>query len=558
VPVSGGTFDVDVTEDQAYQGIGNPCVLRAVPDGDGSAHPPDASGDSFSGPLMYESWGSPDKDGSGNTIGFDYQTLQPGGQWELTAAGSEGIEDSSLFEPGTLAQTTGLFFAQGYLNNNAVKIDGTEADVASYDAVSTGVPPIQATETLDPTTGAMTLTDREELVRCATDACTSYTTAGVELDRTWTTSNDAAVVNQTDSWRSTDGASHPLVVSYPIGTEDNGAPAAYLFPGSSAFRNYAVNDAPPLPGGPGTVFSKQNGTTPDAGDGTHPQGAVTYASKPDADSFSTSDESTGNFSQWDARYSRTIPATGALTLRFSYAQAFALSDLKSMAAQSVAGFAPSLAITSPANGSSSATPNVTVAGTASGDAGIASVTVNGSSATVNGSGAWSAPLTLAPGANTVTAVATDNDGITSQKQVTLTYTPPASPPPPAPTAHLSLAGAPHVLTNGVSFRLSCASADCSGAATLTATEVLKVTQKLTGISSRLQKKTVKVSHVSFSLKAGAQKTVTVRLNSLGRKLLKRFKRLPLKLSVTLMPTSGGKAQTVATKKVTIKTKKRRR
>jgi hypothetical protein len=558
VPVNGGVFDVDVTMDDAYQNITNPCVLRAVPDGDGSAHPPDASGDAFTGPLMYESWGAPDKDGSGNTIGFDYQTLEPGGQFELTSAGGQGIEGSSLFQTGTLAQTTAFFEVEGYLNNEAVKIDGTEADVASYDALSTGVPPIESTETLDQATGAMTITDREPLVRCASEACTSYVSANVELDRTWTTGNDGAVVNQTDSWRSTDGASHPITVSYPMGTNDSGGTAAYLFPGNSEFEDHAVDDAPALPAGPGTVFNKQNGTTPDAGDGIHPQGAVTYASRPDADSFSTSDETSGNYSEWDARYVRTIPASGALTLRFSYAQAFALSDVKTMAAQAVAGFAPSIAITSPANGSGSATPNVTVAGTASGDAGIESVTVNGQSASVNGSGAWSAPITLAPGANTVTAVATDNDGITSQKQITLTYTPPVPPPPPPPVAHLSLAGAPHVLTNGVSFRVSCASADCSGAATLTATEVLKVTQKLTGVTSRVQKKTVKVSHVSFSLKAGAHKTVTVRLNSLGRKLLRRFKRLPVKLSVTLAPTAGGKAQTVATKKVTIKTKRKRR
>jgi hypothetical protein len=160
-------------------------------------------------------------------------------------------------------------------------------------------------------------------------------------------------------------------------------------------------------------------------------------------------------------------------------------------------------------------------------------------------------VALSPGANQLTAVATDVDGITAQRQITVSYTPPPAQP------HLALLGAPRAASAGVTFRVSCSAASCKGSAALTATEILKGQQKLTGVGAKTRRKVVKVGRVSFSLNAGAKKSVTVRLNSLGRKLLKRFKRLPVKLSVSLVP-AGGKATAVATKRLTIKAKRPRK
>jgi hypothetical protein len=69
---------------------------------------------------------------------------------------------------------------------------------------------------------------------------------------------------------------------------------------------------------------------------------------------------------------------------------------------------PTRTITSPANGTTVPTSTITVAGTASDESGIASVTVNGILA--SGTTSWSAEVTLIEGENMITVVATDNAG----------------------------------------------------------------------------------------------------------------------------------------------------
>jgi hypothetical protein len=81
---------------------------------------------------------------------------------------------------------------------------------------------------------------------------------------------------------------------------------------------------------------------------------------------------------------------------------------------------PSIAISSPATGTTTFLASVTVQGTAS-DAlsGLASTTVNGSAVAVM-SGAFSDSVSLACGANTITAAAVDNAGNTESTDVTVT------------------------------------------------------------------------------------------------------------------------------------------
>jgi hypothetical protein len=552
VPVTAGEFSASISEAVAFTGIPDTCVLRAVPHGDGTARPPGDPSDPYQGPRVAESWNS---DEIFDTEYFDYFNTGFAGQLELYPAGYYGLYSSNLFASDSDVKSEQLFDADGYLPSGDQQLDGQAADLASSDTGSTGVPPINVTRSFDNATGAMTITDREALVKCADGPCSSYVTAGVELDRTWKTGHDGLTASQTDTWRSTDGASHQLDATYAQGFHTSSATGAFLFPGSSGFQDYAKTDSVVLPHGPGTVFVKEDHTTPDAGDSTHPQGAVTYASAPDSAAvFAWSDQTNPNYSEWDSHYIRTIPANGSVTLRFAYAQAVALSDVQAFAQEAIASWAPSLAITSPGDGSNSTTPTVTVAGSATDDAGIASLTVNGHGVTVNGDGSWQTPVTLTAGANTITAVVTDPDGYSSQKQITVRYVPP-SPPPPA-AAHLSLR-APHATSNGVTFRLSCSGATCSGSGTLTAIELVrKPGGKLVGVAVRKVKKTVTVGRASFSVRAGGAKTVRIKLNARGRRLLKRFKHLPVRLTVKYK--SAGKLTKVPVKKVTIRTKHRRR
>lgn len=100
--------------------------------------------------------------------------------------------------------------------------------------------------------------------------------------------------------------------------------------------------------------------------------------------------------------------------------------------------APALTIAAPAQGAVLSSASLTVRGTTSDPFGIKSLTVNGQPVTVAAGGSWSLPLTLAPGSNTITAVATNNGGASATVQRTVTYTPPKPPPrttePPSVTA----------------------------------------------------------------------------------------------------------------------------
>ena len=94
---------------------------------------------------------------------------------------------------------------------------------------------------------------------------------------------------------------------------------------------------------------------------------------------------------------------------------------------------PAVTISYPQNNATVTSANLTVTGTASdsglGNDGVSSVTVNGVTASGGAaSGAntanWSAPITLSPGANTITVIAKDTLNNSTQQQITVTYNPP--------------------------------------------------------------------------------------------------------------------------------------
>lgn len=91
---------------------------------------------------------------------------------------------------------------------------------------------------------------------------------------------------------------------------------------------------------------------------------------------------------------------------------------------------PSIAITSPANGSTVAASTVTVAGTASDDVALANVEVRvgaGAWAAASGTASWSAAVTLASGPNTVFARATDTAGNENDTSITIVRSPDVEP-----------------------------------------------------------------------------------------------------------------------------------
>lgn len=104
----------------------------------------------------------------------------------------------------------------------------------------------------------------------------------------------------------------------------------------------------------------------------------------------------------------------------------------------------SLGVTAIVNGSNANRFEVTIAGTASDNSGLASVQVkidNGAFATATGTTAWSFKTILSSGSHTITAKATDNAGNVNSKMISLTLQtivgnqpPPSNPPPAIPPA----------------------------------------------------------------------------------------------------------------------------
>jgi hypothetical protein len=551
VVTSGGAFSRQISGDDVWNSSAfNPCVLRAVAVGDSTDYPPPSAGASFQGPVIAPSSGQQFTDGgTGQVSDLLYENSGLHGFFQFNSAQS-GIATSFLYAPSTLAPSPTLIFeANAFNGGDLIKVDGDVGNIPA--SACCAIPGWQGItdvhSTLDPATGSLVLTAHEP-VSIYDSGSNTYSPSGVELDRTWTSGADGRVAHLVDSWRSTDGHAHSIQIQYESEGATNSTGATLDFPGTAGFHDYATNDEITLPSGPGTIYLRRNPSTPAAGDAANPQGALTYAASPDGNVKIESATPTGT--TWLLPYNRTLPAGGSATLRFEWAQDFALSDVQGLVAQAQAGFLPSVAIQAPADGSSTSTPNVTVTGTATDSAGTPSLTVNGQPVAVATDGSWSKPLTLAAGPNTITALATDADGLTSSRHISVTYTPPSSLP------RLSSLGKLRARFDGVSITLSCTSAPCKGRATLTTTELIRSPgNKIVRLSKqRLKRRTVVIGRTSFSIASGARKAVKVKLNSKGRKLLGRFKRLPAKLTVRL----DGQAKPALIKRTSIKAKPKKR
>jgi hypothetical protein len=95
------------------------------------------------------------------------------------------------------------------------------------------------------------------------------------------------------------------------------------------------------------------------------------------------------------------------------------------------------------------------------------------------------------------------------------------PPVPGLTRYISRKVSP----TGIAVKLSCSSTDgqgCSGAIFLTSNETLQGKKVIAVGSSRRTRGSVRLGQASFALAAGATATFTVKLNSTGRALLRRF------------------------------------
>ena len=486
-----GTFSVSHT--LISQETEQTCRLHAVPAG---TTPTDLS--PFAGPRLgisdYQTFtygGGPE---NGKQYDFYLSDSQLTGYGDYESYTNGGMYDAEPLDPTTFAFGGDVFYANDTYNaltksgvtRSSVQVDGANAfGAASAEFLCgstcafSGIPVMTESHSYDPATGGLTIHESEPLVKCEPDpttypptigtSCTSFAPTGVSVSRVIQQDAGGRQSSLIDTYTSTDGAAHHLdLVSIEDAQEST---AGYNFPwidGSTYSTHTAGDTKSAPPSAPASVYVEWENTLAD-GDENGAQGAITFGQAPNGFAFA----SQGDFgsTHLQALYTRTVPASGSLTLSQMFSWAFTKADAHTLAAQAQAALqSPAVAITSPSNGTALTQTPTTVTGTASasaGQGGLSSVTVDGHPVTVAANGSWSTSVPLSSGSNTIAAVATDGNGEQSQAQTTVTYTPVIhTPPVPAPHERLV-----HKSFNGkaVVARLACAASGskCSGKITLT-------------------------------------------------------------------------------------------
>jgi hypothetical protein len=201
---------------------------------------------------------------------------------------------------------------------------------------------------VDPLTGDLTIHETDPFVPCEpqpaalpiSDAtCPSFGAPPVTLDRTFVQDHQGLQVKVVDHWHSNDATAHQLDAYYDDLTDDwyaslAGHESRLDFEWTcDGFKSYAAGtDIAPPPGAPATVYVQTDATTPEAGDGKSPYGALTYASAPDGIHVVRAvAPGVSSTMDWLSHYVRTIPASGDLVIEQVYSMGIDLPSVKSLA-----------------------------------------------------------------------------------------------------------------------------------------------------------------------------------------------------------------------------------
>jgi hypothetical protein len=353
-----------------------------------------------------------------------------------------------------------------------------------------------------------------------------FVPTGVRVTRTVATGQGGLQATVTDRFESTDGAGHAIGLSY--GEEEFGAGEgpSYRFPGEAGFAQRAEGaSAPAGTSAPETIYFQVDPEAAEPANGLeNPLGAITLSTVPDRVHFVEPEV-------FELLYAnRAVPSSGALTFTQVLSQALTTERVEELAAHAEDALAgPSVSITSPGT-TSVATPTVTVAGTAADNFGVAALSVDGQALPYVGAGPWSTTVSLTPGPNTITATAVDHTGNIASSSIVVTYVRP------------TLAGARVTAAGGkVHVSLECrglAGSACAGQIALTSIE--RVSRgRIRAVIARVRSHQVGVGAARLTIPAGSRMTIAVALSSTGRRLLARFRRLPL--SVTIRQIGGAGA-----------------
>lgn len=591
--VGPGKFEFSV-EEVAVEEFGEaPCLLRAVPAGNKEALTPGVA-TPFEGPRVAYSEFARFKDAVDSTYySYDLEARTLASVFEISGAGICGLGETALVSSPSLTESAELFSCAGALygapagaGRSDIQVDGHNVyEPLGADAILNRVKPansppgITVEKTFEASTGLMTLHETDPLVECegsttafpeTKESCERFVSAGVSLERTWTPSNGGRLISMTDTWRSTDAKPHTVGALYVHElASDPVSPGTYEFPGGAAvFATTKTGQTQTLTAGEGAILYRENGTGEEVLGAKQPVGAITFDTTPSGPLQVTAGtaETTG-IGVLQMPYTLELGASGTRKLTMAFAQGYTLAEVCALAEQAESGCQPSVAISSPVSGATSSSPSVTVSGTASDQVLLSSLKVNGQAVSVSG-GAWTTKVSLAPGPNTITALARNAAGLTRSVTTSVTYTeshPPAeeehrTPPPPPPpptqttatqtTATASRVGPAHLLKGNLTVAVACngpGGTSCTVKATLSTVEKLRGGRpsSLAAPAAAPRTKTVTVGSVSATIAAGTKQTITIKLNATGRSLLARFHKLPAHLAVAQQGVAKAIASIVA-------------
>ena len=437
IAVTAGRFSADVS----LQAIASrACRLRLVPHG---TIPAPAAAAPFSGPQVSVSERFT-RSQNGNEYG--YYILSGTLPWSFAfdslgecpinasyATDTDTLGSYLLFDgAGCLSESSGLPPDPG--TRSAVQVDGLNAyppgAIASLTGIA-GFAPLAYTATFDANHDTVAIGETDPLAVCTAPGgyppssgnCPSLAASGVQVNQATTLLTGGQVARLTDTFASADGHAHSvdLLIGESITAPLAGETPALRFPGQAVSASHASPDSFALfPAGPGSIAVIANaGAAPAT---SNPVGAITYELPPSAATFtSASGARTATFLM---HYAESIPASGSVSLSWSYIQAADISSLVGLEhAERDRWFHPTLTVRHPRAGLRTRRSTLTVSGAVSDPVGIASVAVDGIGATVTPTGAFSATVPLRAGITRIRVVATNLGGNVTAATRTVRYTP---------------------------------------------------------------------------------------------------------------------------------------
>jgi hypothetical protein len=445
IPVGTGSFAANVS----LTGVpALTCRLQAVPAG---LTPKGGAAKMFAGPVIVisnraSSWSTT----NGNLWDFYVFSGSTSASFDFHSLGYCPIIDSFLTDPST-AHSNVLFWCNPALGpDNAIlpdpstrpglQVDGRNAylpgnvfdpNTKHVSALNDekGFHPLTYSPAFDLGQGAVTITETDFAMACdAPDGypptpsmCPSLHDAGVRIDQTTALQPGGQVVRVTQRLSSSDGNPHlvDLLFKQQLRAPTSGASPGIEFPGQASSASHAKPDSfMAFPPAPSSIFAiADQAGTPSL---SNPVGAITYKRPPtSADFNSPTGDQTASFLM---HYKDNVPASGSVVYDWSFSQAAnttALGQLELRERDRMQ--APTVTIEHPPDRAIARNSRILVAGRATDNVGVASLTVAGIPVTVGPSGSFSVLVKLRPGPNKITATATDAAGNTTSGTVSVGF-----------------------------------------------------------------------------------------------------------------------------------------